>query len=205
MSNKTIHLCDFDGTLTHRDSLWAFLLFTQPLPRLLGGLCWVGMSFLGMVLAGKWNNSRGKERLLAQFFAGKTKSELAKMGESFVLQKIPSLLRNDLFERLQTAQRNDEKVVVVSASPDVWLSPFCTAAGFDLICTELDYNQTLTGHSEPVFSGYFATPNCQGFEKKVRIQAAYSLDLFDKIVAYGNSKGDFAMYELATEVHQFGT
>lgn len=205
MPNNTLHLCDFDGTLTRHDSLWAFLRSTQTVPRLLGGISWVGLSFLGMVLTGKWSNSRGKERLIAHFFAGKTKSELARMGEWFVAQKLPRLLRSDLFASLQVAQRNGETVVVVSASPDIWLRPFCAAAGFDLICTELAYTQAPKVGAEPVFDGYFATPNCQGAEKAVRIQGVYSLHLFEKIVVYGNSEGDSSMYQLATEVHHFGS
>ncbi|MDL0079793.1 HAD family hydrolase [Helicobacter zhangjianzhongii] len=47
-------------------------------------------------------------------------------------------------------------------------------------------------------SGEFATPNCYGEQKAVRIRARYDLSNYAEIYAYGDSKGDRAMLELAT-------
>ena len=118
------------------------------------------------------------------------------LGEDFCLKKLPKMLRTTLVEEMRRARQNGETVVVVSASADIWLRPFCTQEGFELLCTELEF-------LEGKFTGQFTTPNCKGPEKVLRIQSAYKLQDFKKIWAYGNSKGDTEMFELAEKVFKF--
>jgi phosphatidylglycerophosphatase C len=197
MSNrKTLHLCDFDGTITHEDSLPRFLKFAVPVPGLIGGGFILIFRFLALILSGNWSKGAGKAALLSVFFKGRTTREMEELGNEFYRQKIPAMFRTALLAQLRTAHQNGDTVVVVSASLDVWLRPFCAKEGFGLLCTELEY---LDGR----FTGQFATPNCKGAEKATRIQSAYKLSTFHKILAYGNSKGDAEMYALATKVFKF--
>ncbi len=213
MTKPTLHLCDFDGTLTRGDSFVRFLIFAVPLPRLaLGGIVLL-FHFSVLFLKGKWSNEAGKTAVLSYFFKGKTLEEMQALGEHFCQQKLPTLLRLELLALLRQARRDGHKVVIVSASVDTWLRPFCETEGFDLLCTALEFlaNENkatpLSGHP-PLpevlrFSGHLATPNCNGAEKVRRIQGAYALHSFERIVAYGNSKGDAAMFGLAEEVFKF--
>jgi len=193
MSSQQLHLCDFDGTLTHGDSFVRFLVFAVPLPRLLAGSFVLAFKFLGLIFSGKWSNGAAKAVVLSVFFKGKSVQEMRALGEGFCQKKIPALLRAELLNDLRKTLQSGGIVVIVSASPDVWLRPFCAANGFDLLCTELEFESGL-------FRGYFATPNCNGAEKARRILASYDLDGYEKIIAYGNSKGDSAMFALADEV-----
>ena len=52
--------------------------------------------------------------------------------------------------------------------------------------------------------GAFATPNCNREEKARRIRAAFDLQQFASIIAYGNSSGDAAMFALAQEAWYCG-
>ena len=195
-NGQQLHLCDFDGTLTRGDSFVRFLLFAVPLHQLaLGGFVLI-FKLLDLIFSGKWSNGAGKAAVLAEFFKGKTAEEMGGLGARFCQQKMPALLRTELLESLRQAFQMGETVVIVSASPDVWLRPFCAEEGFDLLCTELEF---VGGQ----FRGKFATPNCNGPEKACRIQAAYDLSSFQKMIAYGNSKGDAAMFALADEVFRF--
>lgn len=196
MNGKRLHLCDFDGTLTRGDSLLRFLWFAVPVYRLAAGCLVLIFKFSGLLLSGKWSNAAGKAMVFSVFLKGKTIAEMESLGETFHQRKLPGLLRTDLMEKLRHANQKGETVVIVSASADVWLRPFCLEAGFDILCTELEYESGL-------FTGLFATPNCNGAEKARRIRAAYALDSFDHISAYGNSKGDEAMFELADSVFKF--
>ncbi|KAA8711021.1 haloacid dehalogenase-like hydrolase [Helicobacter canis] len=62
-------------------------------------------------------------------------------------------------------------------------------------CSALKSTQTL---ESTFLSGEFATPNCYGEQKAVRIKARYDLSRYEEIYAYGDSKGDTAMLALAT-------
>ncbi len=193
---RLLHLCDFDGTLTRGDSLLRFLWFSLPVSRLAWGSFVVLIKFLSLFFWGKWSNSTAKSALLSTFFKGKTMVELNALGAGFCSKIVPGLLRTDLLETLRLAAKNGDTVVIVSASLDLWLRPFCHLEGFDLLCTELEY---LDGK----YTGRFSTPNCNGQEKAVRILTAYDLQSFEKTIAYGNSEGDAAMFDLADEVFKF--
>jgi len=193
---RLLHLCDFDGTLTKGDSLLRFLWFSLPAARLVWGSVVVLFKFLTLLFSEKWSNEAGKAALLSTFFKGKTIEAMKALGAGFYAKKIPGLLRSDLLEKLRLAVKNGEKVVIVSASLDLWLRPFCHVEGFELLCTELEF---LDGK----YTGRFSTPNCNGQEKAVRILADYDLQSYEKTIAYGNSEGDAAMFELADEVFKF--
>lgn len=195
-AHSQLHLCDFDGTLTHEDSFLHFLRFAIPLPGLLGGGFVLIFKLLALVLTGQWSNGAGKAAILALFFKGKSEAEMRVLGEDFCQKKLPSMLRAALITQLRRAQEKGETVVIVSASLDVWLRPFCEKEGFALLCTELEY-------TDQNFTGNFATPNCKGPEKVQRIRAAYKLSEYKKIWSYGNSKGDAEMFELAEKVFKF--
>ncbi len=192
MQQKTLVLFDFDGTLTTGDSLLRFLLFAiRPGKLLLGGF-WLGMKLLALFLSGGWSNGRAKETLLAVFFKGEAKAALEALGAEFYSRRLLEILRPEMLRKLREYRNAGATVALVSASPEIWLRPFCVAENITLICTTLDFEQ---GH----FSGKLSSPNCNGLEKARRIKAAFELSGFDKIIAYGNSSGDAAMLALADE------
>ena len=194
--SPVLHLCDFDGTLTYGDSFGRFLWFSVSLPALVWGAFRLVFIFIGLLVKGFWTNETAKAAVFSVFFKGRSEVELRGLGQQFAKQKIPEMLRKDLLEQLQTALKQGDTVVLVSASSDVWLQPFCQEYGFELLCTQLEFEAGK-------YTGRFATPNCKGAEKSRRIRDAYDLAAFGKIIAYGNSSGDHAMYELADEVFRF--
>lgn len=193
---RELHLCDFDGTLTRGDTLLPFLLFSVPIPKLLLGGILLIFRFLGLFVSGKWSNATGKATVLEVYFKGKSLEYMLALGKEFYQQKLPRLIRPDLLKKLRTYHHDGQTVVIVSASLDIWLAPFCASEGFGLLCTKLAYGSGK-------FDGKFATPNCNGIEKAHRIQEAYALEHYDRIFAYGNSSGDAAMFQLADEVIRF--
>jgi len=193
---RELHLCDFDGTLTRGDTLLQFLLFSVPIPKLLLGGILLIFRFLGLFISGKWSNATGKATVLEVYFKGESAENLIALGKEFYQQKLPRLIRPELLKKLRAYRQDGQTVVIVSASLDIWLAPFCEAENFGLLCTELAF---ISGK----FNGKFATPNCNGIEKARRIQEAYALDDYDRIFAYGNSNGDAAMFQLAEEVIRF--
>lgn len=189
MQPKTLALFDFDGTLTKGDSLSRFLWFAVPLPKLFVGAILVGFRFLRLAWSGAWTNEKAKEILLATFFKGFPREALYELGEAFCQQKLPAMLRPERMGQLEAYKVAGATVVLVSASPDIWLRPFCAIAGIQLICTELAFESG-------IFTGKLATPNCNGHEKARRVRAAFDLNDFDEIVAFGNSMGDAEMLAL---------
>lgn len=192
MQQKTLVLFDFDGTLTRGDSLLRFLWFAVPGWRLITGFIRLGFQYLVLLWSGNWSNEKAKELLFSVFFKGYSKAALEDLGQRFLQQQLPTMLRMETLALLRSHKENQAQVYLVSASPSVWLAPFCQAEGIGLICTEFAY-------VEGVFTGKFATPNCNGHEKARRLRAEIDFSTYEKIVAFGNSSGDAEMLALAQE------
>lgn len=186
-------LFDFDGTLTKVDSFGAFLWFAVPLVRLILGCMKLlfllpALFFIDRDLRAE----RAKALILNTFLGGKDRKALQKLGLSFYQHRLSSMLRPHVMQMLRQYRDVGDTVVVVSASMDIWLQPFCEAERISLICTVLAYE-------EDKFLGALATLNCNREEKARRIRDAYDLQKYSLIIAYGNSSGDAAMFALAHE------
>ena len=190
-------LFDFDGTLTRRDSLSDFLWFALGPWPLVAGLPRIGIRLLRLWGQGHWSNGAAKRVVLDVYFGGWPKTVLDKTAAEWTERRLPTLLRAEVLDRLRRYRAAGNQVVVVSASIDLWLMPFCEQEQVALLCTALAYR-------DGRFFGDFQTPNCNGPEKAVRIKAAYDLTAYAHIVAFGNSAGDRAMFALAQEVWFYG-
>lgn len=184
-----VSLFDFDGTLTTRDTLLAFIRFAKGRRRLLCGL----LLHLPMLLSVKlhlYPNGRAKERLFSFFFAGTTVAQFRQLCIAFAREH-RHLLRPQGLETLEKAQSEGQMVFVVSASIETWVRPF--------------FPQLPEGHvvgtqvevSNGRLTGRFATPNCYGPEKVRRIQPLLPPRHECHITAYGDSRGDQEMFNYA--------
>jgi phosphatidylglycerophosphatase C len=189
-SERRVAFFDFDGTMTTQDSFIRFLVFAVPLYRLIFGLFLLSPFLLIMSLRGL-SGGWIKERILRAFFKGEDGELLFEKGQKFNKQ-MSGFLRKKSIDKISWHQDRGHRVVLVSASLDIWLKPFCQHYGIELLCTELEIKNGQ-------FTGYFKTPNCKGAEKASRIQSSYDLKDFNYIYAYGDSRGDLEMLALADE------
>lgn len=191
-AGKILVLTDFDGTITLGDTLSMYLLFAVPVHRLLTGL--ISAVFrLGILWSGRqYTTEKAKEIVLSAFLRGETEKAMRQKGDQFCRTKLPGMLRRDICNKLKALKEAGATIVIVTASPDIWVLPFAQSEGYALISTRLQFH-------EGRFTGKLATPNCKGQEKANRIEAAILLEEFDHIIALGNSSGDREMLALAHE------
>ncbi len=192
--SKTLVLFDFDGTLTKRDTFPQFVFFSQGYFKgILGFLFFSPYVFLFLLKL--MDGAKLKEKLVAFYFKGENKESLDQKGKAFIEKLISTKSFNKgVFEEFENYIAQKHTVCIVSASLDIWIKPFCEKYGIDYLCTELEYVNCIS-------AGKLKTPNCNGAEKAVRIKQKYNLPDYSKIIAYGNSGGDKAMFELATKIN----
>lgn len=209
---------DFDGTMAKGDSLLGFVAFVRGKKRLYWGLfsrCFILIGYaLGLI-----SNTKAKQAVMRYFFANMDYKGFLQECERFC-PDLESRLKPAALARLQWHKDRGDVVVMVSASFEEYLAPLCAKLGMECIGTRLatqTHNKDSRGGdsscglesqagSEKVdsslestfLSGEFATPNCYGEQKAVRIKARYDLSSYEEIYAYGDSKGDAAMLALAT-------
>ena len=187
MANLAIF--DFDGTITTDDSLIRFIRFVVGDLKTL----W-GMVFLSpMLVVYKLKlipNYKAKQMMLSYFFKGMDKQQFQKIAEEYSLKHIDTILRPKAMEKITWHKELGHKVIVVSASIECWIRPWCDQNGLDLIATKIKVKNGL-------ITGKFLTKNCYGIEKVNRVKEAYNLDDYDRIYAYGDSRGDKELLGLA--------
>lgn len=190
-NTDSIAFFDFDGTITTKDTLFEILKFTK------GKLSfYLGMAYLApRLIAHKLNLSssqKTKEAVLKYFLCGMRVSVFDDYCEKFVNTKLPAFIRNSALREIERHQKNNTQVIIVSASAENWIEPWCKKLGIDFITTRLTTERgTLTGK--------IAGLNCNGEEKAASIRRKFDLSKYKNIYAYGDTSGDKQMFSLATE------
>lgn len=186
-------LFDFDGTITRKDSLPDFVQFAVGSPRYYLGL-FVLSPWLVAFKLGLLSNERTKQRLLAHFFAGWERERFQEVADAYSRERIDSITRASAMAAIASHRERGDRVVVVSASMESWLRAWCAQHDLELIATRLEFR-------DGKLTGGFATRNCHGAEKLNRVRERFDLDVFEAIHAYGDSRGDRAMLDIADHAH----
>ncbi len=199
MSGNKIYVFDFDGTLTTRDTLLAFIRFARGTAWLLGCLALL-LPRLVLMKLGLVDNGRTKERLFAMCFKGMATADFDGLCRRFADTVGRSIRRQETWSVMEGAVAEGIQVYVVSASVDNWVAPFFPEA-VTVVGTRIE-------SSDGKLTGRFLTPNCYGAEKVRRLKATVpSLDNVRThyyIIAYGDSRGDKEMLAYADESHYVG-
>lgn len=185
----TIAFFDFDGTLTTKDTMFQFIRFSKGNPIFYSGL----LLLLPVLIAFKIGiipNGRAKEILFSFYFKGMEVQEAIRLGQEFSEKVIPRLLRKEAVQAIEFHKNLGTRIVVVTASLSIWVKPWCDLHQFDLIATGYDTRQGK-------LSGFIKGKNCHGDEKVNRINEKYNLVQFSEIYAYGDSRADIKMLNLA--------
>lgn len=188
---KRLVLFDFDGTITTKDTFLEFIKYYHGVFRFLWGFVllspWIVLFRFGLI-----PNWKAKQYTLRWFFKGESIADFNKKSEAFCRTIVPGLIRPKAREEITRHLTEGADVVIISASAENWVRPWCTANNLNCLATQLEVkDDRITGN----ISGF----NCYGTEKQKRIQACYTLSDYDEVIAYGDSRGDLEMLSLAQQ------
>jgi HAD superfamily hydrolase (TIGR01490 family) len=186
-------LFDFDGTVTTRDSFLLFLRHAAGETGFLRGALTLAPAIIRFKL-GRYPNYRLKEDFLRHFFQGWERERFIDTARDFTVATIPTILRPGAVQQIREHLDRGDRVSLVSASPELVLSSWCSDMGIELLATRLETEQG-------VLTGSIQGRNCWGPEKVRRIEEKYTLSDFDTIYAYGDSRGDREMLAMAHRPH----
>lgn len=184
-------LFDFDGTVTHKDSMLPFLKFCVPVHKYILNLI-VLMPKVVLYYLGFIDSGRLKSAFLKRFFNNWTEDRLNISAETYYDLILKHDIRPFMAERIDWHINKGDDVYLVTASSGIWVQPFCKEKGIGCISTEMEFENGR-------FTGKLTGKNCKGKEKTIRIKSELHLEKYDRIYAYGDSKADKPMLELATD------
>lgn len=192
--SRVVALFDFDGTLTHGDSLTPFLRMVRGTPLFVMDILSVS-PYLAAYTLRMMSNNVAKEALLRRTVGGLSAGLLHDLGEQFAKHVVPTMLRKDMQACLRDHQSQGHCCILVSASLDVYLEPWAKIAGFEHCIAS-----SLAISPEGLVTGKLDGANCHGQEKVRRIEHLFrEIGLPARIYAYGDSAGDVPMLEMADE------
>ena len=187
---KNIAFFDFDGTITTEDTMLQLAKYKHGLKSY-----WLGMLLISPWLVamkiGLVSKTRAKEKFLLYFFGNVYVDIFNNDCLLFATNILPNYIKKDALLEISKHKKNSTHVVVVSASAENWVAPWCIKHDIEFICTKLEIkNQKITGK---LFG-----KNCNGIEKVSRIKEKFDTANFTNIYCYGDTTGDKEMLELAT-------
>ena len=182
---------DFDGTITTKDSMVEFLVYAVGKKAYYLGLLKLSPILVAYTLK-LYPNHKAKERLLSHFFKKMDLKKFEQLIIGYNQDEIEKIVRDEAIEKIFWHKNRGDEVVVLSASMECWLKPWCDRQDIKLIATKLEI-------SDGKFTGKFATKNCYGQEKVTRLKACYHMEDYTHIYAYGDSRGDREILTLADE------
>ena len=183
---KKIIFTDLDGTLTLKDTYTKFLLKNLTLSTLLknfGTLAWMGVRHTLKQI----NDDDVKKITFGMFFSHYDKEQ----DISDFLRDIP--WNDAVLEAIEDRVSQGYDVIIVTASPDVYVKHVCKYLGYDgYIATKtLDDGEFLTGKIDGEV--------CNFEQKPKRIAEFLGTQTPEHTLAFGNSSGDYAMLRLCDE------
>jgi phosphatidylglycerophosphatase C len=182
---------DLDGTLTRRDTLLPFLLRAVGRDRAYRALVVSSLPLARAAALGGPHRDVAKAAVLSRVLTGVPLAELAEAAESYADHVVAHGLRPDVRARVEWHRSEGHELVLVSASPELYVAPIGRRLGFDDVLAtrlEVDADGRLTGR--------LVGANCRGPEKVARLRQ-WRGDALVIAYAYGDSAGDREMLALA--------
>ncbi|ANF81583.1 phosphoserine phosphatase [Acinetobacter sp. NCu2D-2] len=193
--NETLALFDFDGTLYPHDSFTGFIFYTLSkrhiIRRGIPILPWILAYYAKLYPAHKM-----RPKLYQAMFKGITVKDISIKRQHYVLKLLQNL-HPELLKQLLQHQAQHHRVVLVSATVDLYLKDVAEQLGIDVICSKVEVKSG-------ILTGRYTTEDCSNTHKKQRIIQQFSLEQLQTIYAYGNSHEDLEMLSLSHQPYMVG-
>jgi HAD superfamily hydrolase (TIGR01490 family) len=199
-SRLTVAAFDFDGTLVHGGSVFPFLVGLRGVWPVLRATLRLSPALVRASITGGSAADEVKEKLFMRLLGGLAVTEVDRRSAVFAHRHLQKHLREDARRRLEWHQRQGHYTVIVSASPECYVSPAGEELGVDgVVATRLAVG------GGGLLTGGYEGKNCRGAEKYARLvghlraRGLLSNNRGEQPVlwAYGNSRGDLRLLNAA--------
>jgi HAD superfamily hydrolase (TIGR01490 family) len=185
---QNLALFDFDGTLCRQDSFTGFIFYALKKRHIVRQ----GIKILPKIQAyylKRYPADQMRETLFYHMFQKQNAYHIQTIATEYA-QTLIAQFDSQMLIRLKAHQARGDQVALVSASLDLYLQPLCDYLNIDLICTQTEIQNGC-------FTGHYASPDCSGMQKSLRVTHQYNLQHYAQIYAYGNSHEDEQLLTLA--------
>ena len=181
---KKIAVFDFDGTLFQGDATKDFCWFYYRKRPLKSYYFSVQVAYWFINHLGLISTTKFKSKFIA-FLNNNDAKQIEDLLTLFWEQK-RAFVREHLLNEITELKKNGVHIVVVSASPELFIKDFCLTLGIDAVIG----TQLMVKNNK-----YSLLKNCRGKEKLVRLKQA--IPGFEIVSAYSDNEDDTTLLKLA--------
>jgi phosphatidylglycerophosphatase C len=195
---------DFDGTLTEGGSVFEFLTAVAGTWPVLAATLALAPRLAHAAVVGGTVADATKELLFRRVLTGMPEAQVGRVALQFADTHLANHIRDDVRRRFDWHRLRGDKVVIVSASPDLYVREVGALLGADgVVATHLAVGD------DGRLTGRYNGANCRGEEKIRRLRQWIASAGVDptQLWAYGNSRGDLRMLraaDIGVDVGRFG-
>jgi phosphatidylglycerophosphatase C len=187
---------DFDGTLTRRDTLVPFLNAVCGRRQVCMAMSRHGVRVTRAV-AGLGGEAEAKQALFGRLLKGRRVDEVEAEIPAFTAELLARGMRPEMLARVDWHLAEGHRLIVVSASPELYVGPIARGLGFtSVIATRLEVD------TDGRLTGRLLGANVKGAEKVHRLRQ--EVGNVPVGWAYGNSRGDRELLALARQPMMVG-
>jgi phosphatidylglycerophosphatase C len=195
-SSPTVAAFDLDGTLSDGGSVFKWLKYLRgSRARFLASLSLAGPLLIGAIRSGRWADS-AKERLFQKLLHGLDANDVRERSRLFAIEHFERHGRSDVIARLNWHLRQGHDVVIVSASPQIYVDVVT-----EWLNADGGLGTRLSVDARGQLTGTYLGKNCRGSEKARRLDEwmrQRHVGESPVTYAYGNSRGDRRMLRSVT-------
>lgn len=178
---------DLDETLTHYDTFLPFLRgYLRRHPRRALGLLGLPLRLLAFWRWGR--RTWVKCNVLLAFVGGEPRARLQTWAKEFVDHLLQTAMRPASLQRLRAHQAAGDRVILATASFDIYVQPLAQRLGIDEVlasCVAWDARDRLAG---------IQGENCRDREKLARLKDLLGADFpAARVIAYSDSHADLPL------------
>ena len=190
-----IALFDLDGTILAGDTFLPFVISYALKHHRMARLPVLALYAAGKV-AGVFSAQRAKQGVLRAVFRGEECAHISEHAESFCRTWLARRLRPDVQSRLTDHLRAGHRVLLVSGSPDLYVTTFARLLDIpEVVCTRVE-------QIDGKCTGNLASANCKGDGKLAMVQKYLDCEQSPGAsYAYGNSRSDLPLLQWVAHGH----
>jgi HAD superfamily hydrolase (TIGR01490 family) len=183
---------DFDKTVTTSDTILPLCRFLSKRFNSSSSFFYIQLLFAGYRL--KFISSKKfKEMIIKYLLENKSLAEVESAILEFYKSNYKELFNHLIVELILEQKKAGDRIIVVTSNLDLFVRPVKKLLPIDEVFG------TKVRVSDASVSGSIEGENCSGLVKAKVVKEFSEKFKFDKIVAYGDSSGDFDILKLADE------
>lgn len=183
---------DFDKTITKSDTILPICRFIAEHYNSILTFRIIQINFILFRLR-LISSKKFKEKIVLHLLKGKSIDDIENIVSVFITTYFGELLNQKIIDLINKEKNAGNRIIIVTSNLELFINPVKKILSFDEV-----YGTKIKSNNNIIDEG-IEGENCSGIRKAEIVNELKSKYQFEKVIAYGDSKGDFDMLRLADE------